>query len=93
MPNGMAVNTYDDPITLTGSVQPVSTEMKVENGMYISEKKIKVWCSTDIADLSRTNAGDLIEFSGERYQVMGDTAKWIPIDGWVEVTCIKVIDQ
>lgn len=93
-PNGVLAPQYADPVVINDAiVQPVNTHVYLQQGMYVSEKRIKIWASTDIKDLSRTTSGDRVLYDGDQFQVVGDTAKWLAFNGWVEVEAIKIIED
>ena len=86
---GLDVSTYDPPVTLQGSVQPVPRTLYQANGLDFQCNYINVYVSRAILDIARDVAGDQIIFQGNTYQCVSRTP-WAGIDGWDAVLAVQV---
>ena len=86
---GNDVVTFDNPVTLPGSIQAVSSKVYQELGLDLKRKYLKVYVETDVTDLFRSNSEDQIEFNNQRWQIV-DSDDWHPIDGWDRFLAVRV---
>ena len=86
---GLDVTTYDDEVTLSGSVQAVPKTVYQHLGLDWKKTYINIYNTTLINGVGRDTSGDKVTFSGRTYQVMPDT-DWRSIDGWSGVMCVGI---
>lgn len=86
---GMEITTYEDPIFIWGSFQPVQRSMYEQYGLDFSKTYANFYSSNNIISVDRDVSGDQIIFQGDKYQCESNT-KWYGIDGWNAVLLVKV---
>ena len=86
---GNWVSTFAAPITLTGSVQPVTRALYAQYGLQLNKNYVMCYTPNDIIDVDRDRSSDQILFNGQAYQVLADTL-WYNIDGWVGAICVGI---
>ena len=89
--SGDLVSTYENPIEVSVSVQPVTRSMYSKMGLDFEKTYISILSTEDVMDLSRDRSGDVVEFGGNIYETTGKT-DWSKSAGWVRVICVKVGD-
>ncbi|PHM47163.1 phage collar protein [Xenorhabdus miraniensis] len=89
---GQWVDTYHDPITISGSWQAVDTQDAQEMGLDTAKIYRKFYTAHDIRHVQRGASPDYLVFAGHRYDVTGD-ADWYAQDGWKSVICIEAGDH
>lgn len=92
-PTGLNTVTYNAAVTVTrGSVQPVDRSRYEQWGLD-RQKSYVTWFVPNVAPLPITRNpdgnGDVIEWNGRRYQVVGDTP-WSAIDQWTRLLCVDI---
>jgi hypothetical protein len=87
---GMEVSTYDSPIVIFGSFQPINSAMYEEYGLDLSRTYANFYSSNNIISVDRDVSGDYLIFQGDKYQCESNT-KWFGIDGWNAVLVVKTI--
>lgn len=89
--DGIDVTTYAPGVVVTsGQVQPVPRTRYEFMGLDYNSNYVTWYVpSIDVADVTRDNSGDQIEFSGYRYQVVSAN-DWFEVDGWTGVLCVKI---
>lgn len=88
-PNGQYLATYNAPVILTGSAQPLTHELVREYGLDFERNYYNFYVSQSLIDLQRDVSGDQIQFACNTYQCLKVTP-WFGIDGWVAVLCVQV---
>lgn len=88
-PNGNDVATYNSPMILQGSIQPVQRTLYVQLGLDLQRNYINVYVSRDILDITRDVSGDQIIWNCKKWQCLSKTA-WSAIDGWDQVLCVQI---
>lgn len=86
---GFDVPTWSPPVTVQGSVQPVSATLLQQLGMDWTKNYITFFASGDFGDVDRDKTGDRITYAGRVYQVESKTP-WYAQDGWEYVLCVEV---
>lgn len=80
---------YFDPVTITGSWQPVG-ETTVQNlGLDVSKKYFNFYTSNPIENVQRGTSPDKIVFEGSTYDVVGES-DWYTQNGWRGIMCVYV---
>jgi hypothetical protein len=88
---GQYITTYNDPVVIQGSFQPVPRNQYQQLGLDLQKSYFNLYTSTDIIDVARDVSGDQIEFNSVRYQCESLT-KWFDIDGWVAIRCVAILN-
>ena len=86
---GLDVNVYAPPVTIKGSIQPVSRRLYEQYGLNLQKNYIWAYISRSITDIDRDRSSDKIVFNGQTYQCLSDT-RWFAQDGWMAVMCVQV---
>jgi hypothetical protein len=86
---GQDIATYAAPVGVQGSVQAVPRNLYQVNGLDFDKYYLKFFVSQDVIDVDRDVSGDLMCFHGNTYQCLSITP-WFPMDGWVEILCVKI---
>ena len=81
---GQDISTYDNPVSIYGSWQPVPRSLYEKYGLDLNKTYITFYTKNTIVDIQRGVSGDQIVFNGNRYQVESEN-EWTPIDGWTGV--------
>lgn len=87
--NALQVATYDTPIMIEGSMQPVPRQLYAEYGLDFEKSYYVFYTSTNVLPVTRDVSGDQIVFNNQRFQCES-TTDWFVLDGWVGVLCIKI---
>lgn len=82
---GYVVNTYADPIVLSGTIQPVEREVYQQRGLDFNREYINIFATEDISDLARNRSTDKIIYNNETYSVVGED-EWTE---WNEILCVR----
>jgi hypothetical protein len=88
---GIFVTTYLPGVPKAiGSLQSVNRNMYVQLGLNF-EKTYVSWFVPDLDadDIARGISGDVIEYSGQRYQLDGST-DWLAQDGWKNLIGVRI---
>ena len=83
------VTTYAAPISIQGSLQPVTRTMKYQYGLNLQNDYYTFYAPKKILDVARDISGDQIVALGRRFQVESAN-DWYAIDGWVGVLLIDI---
>lgn len=88
---GNYVSSYADPVTIHGSLQPVSSSRLIHLGLDINRAYFSFFSSSAVTGVQRDSSGDILEIAGRRYQVLdaGDS-DWRSVDGWSEVIIVDI---
>ncbi|MDL2313389.1 hypothetical protein LJC36_00235 [Desulfovibrio sp. OttesenSCG-928-C14] len=77
---GLDVDTFDPPVPLKGSIQPVDRTRYAYLGLDASKKYISVYSTTLAGTVTKIKNPDQIEYQGSRWEVMADTDWHAPAD-------------
>lgn len=89
-PQGVQVAAFAPGVDITvGSVQPMSTAAKQQNGLELEARAIWWYVPRNVLGLNRDLSGDQIEYDGYRWQVRTVT-DWYGQDGWVGAACTRL---
>lgn len=83
------VSTFADPVTITGSMQPVDRKLYQQLGLSLSRDYSTLWTSADVRVTDEDREGDKVLWAGAIWQAESDR-DWRPADGWRKVLCVKV---
>ena len=86
---GVDVTVYENPILLSGSIQPVPQNTYAAMGLDFQKNYINIYVSKDTLDINRDISGDKIIFNNEQYKCVSNT-DWFAMDGWTSILAVKV---
>lgn len=86
---GLLVPIYADPVTIRGSLQPVSQSLMQTLGLDMQRRYVKIFVPNSVVDITRDVSSDKFQFAGVIYQATSIT-QWIADDGWNEVMAVAV---
>lgn len=86
---GIYQDEYADPVTVTGSVQPVPRDLYAQMGLDFQKNYHTFYTPNSIGDVGRAKAGDKFVFNGSTYQCES-TTPWFAMDGWTKCMCVQV---
>jgi len=86
---GLNVPSYEAPVMIKGSMQPVPRTVYEKLGLDLQKQYWRLWAKVDFLDIERNVNGDNIVFKGSRYQCESAT-NWFSIDGWCEILCVFI---
>lgn len=87
--SGILVPVFSDGVTLSGSVQPISSKEKNQMGLNLKDVYIKVYASLDFLDYNRGVSGDELSYGGDRFKVVS-ADNWYGQDGWKKIIAMKI---
>jgi hypothetical protein len=88
-PNGQYLATYDDPLSLSGSVQPVPKELYEKYGLDFAKNYFTFFVSQNAMDITRNLSGDAFLYNNAYFQCVQKT-DWFAYNGWDAVLAIQV---
>lgn len=86
---GQWLTTYDQPVDLYGSFQPIPKNLYEALGLDFAKSYYNFFTFQRVADLKRDISNDQLQYQGERFQCESNTG-WHRQDGWDEVLCCKL---
>lgn len=86
---GQDVVTYNAPISLMGSFQPVQRKLYEALGLDFQKSYYYFYVSSELLDITRDVSGDQLTFNGRLFQCESNT-EWFQIDGWNQVLCCDI---
>lgn len=86
---GMWVTTYAKPVSVKGSVQPISRVLMQVLGLDMQKNYVNIFIPQKVVDIERDVTSDQFVFNSRTYQVISITP-WHLIDGWNQALCIEV---
>ena len=86
---GYWVSTFDTPIDMSGSVQPVKATQYQAMGLDFKKAYIKIYDINLIEALSRDSNADQVIYDGYLWHVAEDTS-WFLSGGWNYVLCVRL---
>lgn len=84
---GQYITTYNTPISLFGSFQPVPRQLYELYGLDLQRTYYTFYVSSDLIDLQREVSGDQLVFNSQRFQCQSNN-DWFAVDGWKGVLCV-----
>lgn len=88
-PAGIQRPTWDAPVTINGSIQPVDANTLQQLGLDWTRNYVSFFAPAEFEEIERDQSSDRIAYAGRTYQVVGKTA-WFYQDGWDKVICVEV---
>lgn len=86
---GQDVTTYNLPINIVGSWQPVPRALYQQYGLDLQKDYFVFYSLNNVLDVGRNVSGDQISFNGQRYQCESNT-DWFQLDGWKGIICVHI---
>lgn len=86
---GLYENTYEAPVQIKGSFQPVPRQMYAEFGLNLEKRYALFYTLSNMITIERDKSNDTIIFAGITYQCEANS-EWYQIDGW-NATLISAI--
>jgi hypothetical protein len=86
---GVERPTWADPVTISGSLQPVDTSLLQQLGLDWTRNYVTFFAPAEFREIERDQSSDRITYGGRTYQVVSKTAWWQQ-DGWEKVICVEV---
>ena len=86
---GQYIQTYADPVTITGSLQPFPRSLFQQYGLDFNKDYVTFFIPQSAVDVERNFSGDEFVFNSIKYQALFKT-NWFQIDGWIGIVCVKV---
>jgi len=86
---GEWLTTYNIPLTVYGSFQPVPKRLYEELGLDLAKSYYVFYSLQRIIDIKRDVSNDQLLYMGERFQCESNTG-WYREDGWDAVLCCKL---
>lgn len=77
------ITTYDDPLTLEGSFQPVTRNIQQIYGLDLNKTYVILYVSQELIDVQRDVSSDKVIFGSQTYICVQADGPWFKIDGWV----------
>lgn len=88
---GQYVPTYDTPVDVDGSMQPVPRSRYEIYNLDFAKNYYTFYVSSDFIGTDRNVSGDKIIFNSKLFQVQSPN-DWFAVDGWQGVLCVLVGD-
>lgn len=86
---GVEVSTYNAPITVYGSIQPIERHLYLQQGLDFQKNYYNAYVQQSAIDVDRDVTGDQITFNSKTFQVLSKE-DWYAIDGWVALLIIQI---
>ena len=80
---------YDCPIEITGSFQPMAAQDSAKLGLDFRQVHATLHTSADIALAGQGTQPDRVEYGGKLYDAIGVT-DWKAQDGWAQFVLVAV---
>lgn len=86
---GQWVTSYDAPVNLKCSFQPVEKAKYEALGLDMNKHYFVLYGSKELTAVERDTAGDTVDYQGRRYQ-FEDAVDWYAYNGWKGIVCVDV---
>lgn len=86
---GVDVPTWQAPVTIRGSFQPVSATLMQTLGLDMTKNYATFYAAEPMQDVDRDKTGDRLTYNGRVWQIISKT-EWYPQDGWDGIMCVEV---
>lgn len=86
---GRDIPQYADPVSYTGSLQPVSNRMYQQLGLDLNKNYRIFYCSTLIEGLAQNAHPDKMEYDGRTYETV-ENQVWHDTNGWTKAILCEV---
>lgn len=87
--SGVQAPSWDDPVDINGSLQPVDETMLQQLGLDWTKKHCMFYASAEFKEVDRDQTGDRLTYAGRTYQIL-DKTTWFAQDGWERPLCVEV---
>lgn len=86
---GIEVDTYADPVTRSGSIQPMEPREVNFNGLDMNQVYVEIYDLDLIKILTRSTNPPLISWNGCYWEPIPNNSDWIEQGGWNCVVCSR----
>lgn len=86
---GQDVTSYNAPVFITGSFQPVPKSYYIQYNLDFAKTYFTFYTSNNLIDLQRNVSEDQITFNSQRFQCES-AVNWFNLDGWKGVLCCLI---
>lgn len=86
---GRDVPSYADPVTYTGSIQPVQNKMYEQLGLDLNKNYKTVFCSQLIKSIAENVQPDRIIYDGKTYEVV-ENKNWYETNGYSKILMVEI---
>lgn len=86
---GILTSTYDYPVSITASIQPVNRSVYELNGLDFNKEYITIFSSTPFLDVGRDVSSDKVVYNGKTYQLM-NSMDWNSYDNWNYIMGVRI---
>lgn len=86
---GRDVPEFEEPVILTGSIQPVSNKMREQLGLDLNENYETVFCPTLMESIAEKLQPDRIIYDNRTYEVVEDK-NWYITNGWTKALIVEI---
>lgn len=83
------VVTFDSPVAIEGSFQPVPRNLYTIYGLNPQKDYFTFYTLNDIIDIQRDIAADQIVYQTKRFQCLSAN-NWFAQDGWKGILCVLI---
>lgn len=87
---GYDIDEYDDPVTRSAGIYPMSREKIQSNGLDFEKQYIQIFDTGLIELLDRTQNADKIIWSGSKWKALPTANDWLAQGGWNQVLAVRV---
>ena len=87
---GQDIPSYEAPITIIGSFQPVDARTVQEMGFDVTKQYRNLYSSNPLKVVSRETSPDYAVFNGRKYEVAGEPGDWYAQDGWKGILFVDI---
>lgn len=88
-PMGRDVPEFEEPATLTGSLQPVSNKMYEQLGLDLNKNYIVIYCPALMQSIAQTPQPDRIVFQNRTYELV-ENKDWYVSNGWTRAIAVEL---
>ncbi len=86
---GRDIAQYEEPISVTGSFQPVSSKMYEQLGLDLSKNYRTLYCPALIEGLAQNEQPDRLVYNGGTYETV-ENQVWYDTNGWTKAIFCEV---
>lgn len=88
-PMGRDVPEFEDPVTLTGSIQPVSNKMYEQLGLDLNKNYKVIYSPALMQSIAENLQPDRIVFENRTYEIT-ENKDWYSSNGWTKVIAVEL---
>ena len=86
---GRDIPQYEEPITLTGSIQPISNKMYEQFGLDLNQNYMSIFSAALIQSIAENQQPDKIVYNNQTYEVV-ENKDWYLTNGWTKVLVVEI---